>query len=166
MGREEIITQKAIAFLQENYFRDISAKSVSSTLGYSYAHLWGVFKRTTGETPQDYLTRLRIDRSKTLLGETDLTVARIATDVGYRSPIAFNKAFNKNAGTSPSAYRKAALASGIVTEEELAQCVTATPTMAAQIRNPADGHAPKGIDEGEAKVTPLKLAKGVKLNWG
>lgn len=61
---------------------------------------------------------------------------------------------------------KAALAAGIITEEELALCVTATPTLAAQIREPSDGHAPKGIEEGEAKVTPLKLAKGVRLQWG
>lgn len=61
---------------------------------------------------------------------------------------------------------KAALKAGIVTEAELAKCVTATPTLAAQVRHPADGRAPKGIEPGEAKVTPLKLAKGVKLDWG
>ncbi len=61
---------------------------------------------------------------------------------------------------------KAALKAGIVTEAELVKCVTATPTLAAQVRHPADGHAPKGIEPGEAKVTPLKPAKGVKLEWG
>lgn len=61
---------------------------------------------------------------------------------------------------------KAALKAGIVTEAELAKCVTATPTFAAQVRHPADGHAPKGIEPGEARVTPLKLATGVKLDWG
>lgn len=58
---------------------------------------------------------------------------------------------------------KAAIESGIVTEAELAKCVTALPTMAVQLRQPSDGHAPKGIEPGEARVTPLKLAKGVKL---
>ncbi len=61
---------------------------------------------------------------------------------------------------------KAALKAGIVTEAELVKCMTATPTLATQVRHPANNMTPKGIEPGEARVTPLKPAKGVKLDWG
>lgn len=61
---------------------------------------------------------------------------------------------------------KAALNAGIVTEAELAKCVMAAPTIAIRVRHSADNLTPKGIESGEARVTPLKLAKGVKVKRG
>lgn len=61
---------------------------------------------------------------------------------------------------------KSAIKAGIVTEEEIAKCVTAQPTIAVRMRNAGDSYAPEGIESGEARVTPLKLAKGVKVKRG
>jgi hypothetical protein len=61
---------------------------------------------------------------------------------------------------------EAAIKAGVVTEAEMARCVRAVPRTIAVLRDAADGRAPKGIEAGEARVTPLKLSKGVKLDWG
>ncbi len=62
-------------------------------------------KRLTGQTPQQYLQKLRLDAARQLL-ETGRhhTVARLAFNVGYRDARAFSRCFRARFGKSPSAY--------------------------------------------------------------
>lgn len=60
---------------------------------------------------------------------------------------------------------EAALAAGIINETELARCMTVVPRTSAVIRAKSSPAAPKGIQPGEARMTPLKLVKPLKLNW-
>lgn len=61
---------------------------------------------------------------------------------------------------------EAALAAGLIDAAELARCVTPVPRLAAVVRAASDSTAPKGIEPGEARVTPLELVKPLKLAWG
>lgn len=54
----------------------------------------------------EYLTMLRVQRSKELLRGSSLPVYEIANRVGYESDLAFTKTFKKYAGTTPTRYRK------------------------------------------------------------
>jgi len=56
-----------------------------------------------------YLLSLRMQRAKTLLQDQQTTIAAVATRVGYQSEVAFAAAFKREAGTSPSAWRRAAI---------------------------------------------------------
>jgi AraC family transcriptional regulator, activator of mtrCDE len=68
------------------------------------------FRDVLGETPLRYLTLWRIQRAKRLLAESDMTRDRIASMVGYESAASLSRVFEKIAGVSPSAYRRAARA--------------------------------------------------------
>jgi len=64
-----------------------------------------VFKKTTGLTFTDYLSRVRIEKAKTLLLNPHLRISEIAYDVGFQSLTHFNRMFRKIAGISPTKYR-------------------------------------------------------------
>ncbi|GGT46349.1 GlxA family transcriptional regulator [Streptomyces purpureus] len=63
------------------------------------------FGEEAGETPLAYLQAVRVRRARHLLETTDLTVATIAADVGYRDPGAFSGIFARHTGRRPREYR-------------------------------------------------------------
>ena len=65
-----------------------------------------LFRKRTGMTYQNYLTRLRIDRARRYLEETDLMVYEISERVGYSDTAYFSRVFEKTTGIRPTDYRK------------------------------------------------------------
>lgn len=66
-----------------------------------------MFREETGETPHRYLTRRRIEHACTELRRGAASVTEIALASGYRSTSQFSRAFLREVGVSPSAYRSA-----------------------------------------------------------
>jgi AraC-like DNA-binding protein len=69
----------------------------------SFARL---FKDNTGITPQQYLSRLRIDKACEMLHHTHLSIDKIAEQCGFSDRYHFSKVFSKVLGVSPGFYRK------------------------------------------------------------
>ena len=65
-----------------------------------------VFKNETGTSPTDFLTKLRIEKSKQLI-ESGESFSAVASAVGISDIYYFSKLFTKEIGMTPSAYRKA-----------------------------------------------------------
>ncbi|UGT42058.1 AraC family transcriptional regulator [Nocardia yamanashiensis] len=65
------------------------------------------FRTVLGRPPIRYLTEWRMRVAGELLGDTDLSVAAVARRVGYDAEEAFSRAFKRETGTSPSAWRNA-----------------------------------------------------------
>ena len=63
-----------------------------------------------GETFFDYINRWRIEYAKPLLADSDETVLNITYDAGFNSRSSFYKAFKKETGQTPTAYRTSARA--------------------------------------------------------
>lgn len=68
------------------------------------------FARTLGVPPMTYLTRWRMLVAAQRLRETPLPIARIAAGVGYESESTFTRAFTRERGVAPGAYRRGAAA--------------------------------------------------------
>lgn len=64
-----------------------------------------LFRASTGQSPHEYLINLRINRAKTLLKETQLSVIEIAGEVGYAYDTSFAAAFRAKTGMSPRQFR-------------------------------------------------------------
>jgi AraC-like DNA-binding protein len=71
-------------------------------------HFQRVFRRTFGETPHDFLTRLRMDQARQLLAAGDLPVTEVCLEVGYSSLGTFSSRFAALTGQSPTAFRREA----------------------------------------------------------
>ena len=69
-------------------------------------HYHRLFVHTFGETPHEFVTRLRIDRAKRLLARDRLPVTEVCFAVGYESLGSFSTLFRTMVGYSPSAYQR------------------------------------------------------------
>ncbi|MGO8586822.1 helix-turn-helix domain-containing protein, partial [Rhizobium ruizarguesonis] len=64
------------------------------------------FKKATGLSPSHYLIRQRIAKARQLLQETNISIIEIGMSVGYSSHSHFAQIFRREAGVSPSDYRR------------------------------------------------------------
>ncbi|MFH5181369.1 AraC family transcriptional regulator [Paenibacillus sp. TAB 01] len=90
--------------IDQEYMKDISLEYLSDKIGMLPKRLSAVFLQVTHQNFIDYVTEVRLDKSKQLLRDTDLKVTEIAIRVGYQ-PSYFNKIFKKFEGMTPGEYR-------------------------------------------------------------
>lgn len=92
-------------FLQASYDRPILLQDLSRQFGLVPNYLSAIFRKGTGLTPGEYLTRLRVDRAKQLMKEQPgLLLKQVAEAVGFQDPLYFSKVFKKTTGFPPSHY--------------------------------------------------------------
>ncbi|MBN1557561.1 MAG: helix-turn-helix transcriptional regulator [Lentisphaerae bacterium] len=96
---------RAIDYLETNYIRAISVKSLARDLNCSEGYLHRCFKKRTGSSPAAYLQALRIRQACFLLRHTRLTICEIGERCGYPDPAHFSRIFKNTAGKSPRAFR-------------------------------------------------------------
>ena len=96
----------ALRAMHEGMEKRWTVASLASAAGMSRSAFADLFKQVLGESPMEYLTRWRMYKAAQLLSARDLKIAQVASLVGYESDGAFNKAFKRNTGIAPGAYRK------------------------------------------------------------
>lgn len=82
-----------------------SLREMAGALFVNGSYLLRVFKRCTGMTPLSYHHRIRCQKAKELLVETDQTISEIGEAAGFVSSSHFSHIFRKTEGCSPSEYR-------------------------------------------------------------
>ena len=82
-----------------------SLSLVAETCGMSLRNFNRLFLKETGLTPKEYLQMKRIEKARSMLIETELTITDISLEVGYNSISKFIEAFKKLEGKLPSDFR-------------------------------------------------------------
>jgi len=100
------IVSKAKAYIQSNYFKDIGVDSIADNIGITPNYLSRLFREQTGVRLKDYITQLKIDKAKTLLDTSGLSIKNVAREVGYHNAKYFTKVFFKVTALTPSEYIK------------------------------------------------------------
>ncbi|MFZ6030942.1 MAG: substrate-binding domain-containing protein [Chloroflexota bacterium] len=100
------LVRKAMAYLHENYTRDVSRQELADYAGVSERHLNRCFLQETGLAPLTYLNRYRIQQAKLLLDEGSRTVTEVMGRVGFSESSYFTRMFRREVGISPSEYKK------------------------------------------------------------
>lgn len=98
--------KQAIAYIQENYDRDLNMAVVSNHISMNYSLFSALFKEYTGSNFVNYLKGIRMEEAKRLLAETDMRIIEISAKIGYENEKHFMKIFKASCGVSPSEYRK------------------------------------------------------------
>ncbi|MEJ7816022.1 MAG: AraC family transcriptional regulator [Rubrobacter sp.] len=97
---------RAREFMRHAYSHPVSLPDVAARANLSPYHFLRVYKQAYGETPHEFLTRLRIERAKTLLGRGSHNVTEACFEVGFSSLGSFSTLFAHRVGLSPSEYRR------------------------------------------------------------
>ncbi len=93
-------------YVAEHYGEPLTLEQASAVANLSPAYFSTVFKKDTGMTFLEYLSKIRMDMAKRLLKETNRTIADICGIVGYNDVRYFTKTFTKYSGLKPNEYRK------------------------------------------------------------
>lgn len=97
---------RVLVYLQERLDQDLALEHLAGIACLSPCHFHRVFKGMIGESLDDYVRRLRLERAASRLKLDSASVLSIALDAGYSSHEAFTRAFRVAFGVPPSAYRK------------------------------------------------------------
>ena len=98
--------QNIIQYLNENYHHKITISKICEIFALNRTSLAEKFKKNTGMTLVNYLTKIRIHMACTLLRDTSLLIYEIMLRVGYEDATHFGRSFRKLVGKPPSKYRK------------------------------------------------------------
>ena len=97
---------RTLALMHEQPAHDWSIDELGRRVGLSRSALHERFALMVGMPPMQYLAQWRMQAAARLLLETRASVAAIALDVGYDSEAAFARAFKRQAGKPPAAWRR------------------------------------------------------------
>lgn len=96
---------KILDYIEKNYGKKLQAQDICSELYISTTTFFKVFKRNSGETFVEYLTRFRLEKAKIFLKTTTRSIPDISESVGIKDPYYFNKVFKKYTGVTAQQYR-------------------------------------------------------------
>jgi AraC-like DNA-binding protein len=97
---------RALGLMHQLPGHDWTVDELAVKVGLSRSALAQRFAGLVGQPPMQYLTRWRITIAAQRLRTERASVARIAGDVGYDSEAAFNRAFKRELGATPAAWRR------------------------------------------------------------
>lgn len=104
-NKDKSIIRDIESYIQDNYQSNISINAIASSVYLTPQYLCKLYKKETGETVNDYITKVRIEQSKRLLRDRRYKLYEIAEKVGYNDANYYARVFKKITGLNPSEYR-------------------------------------------------------------
>lgn len=103
---EPLLIKKALQYIDQNFNKNITLESVAKYVHLNPQYFSKYFKNAMNMNFVDYVSKMRINYSKKLLSETDLSINVISLKAGYMDCSYFCKVFKKYEGISPHKYRE------------------------------------------------------------
>lgn len=100
------LAESAVAIIQEEFPFLEGMDELAQRLEVSKAHLIRTFTRAVGISPGKYLTHVRVEYAKLLLGDEDVSITYVAEAAGFANANYFAKVFRRETGMSPSEFLK------------------------------------------------------------
>ena len=97
-------------FIDANLEEDLSLAEIAEVADLSQFHFARSFRKTTGQTPQQYLMEQRIERAKQLLSTDDLPLVEVSLRTGFKNQSHFTTLFRKFTNLTPKLWRELKLA--------------------------------------------------------
>lgn len=98
--------ERSKAYMEERYVEEITIHQLAAIAELSPKYYVDLFKKTYGISALDHLTKLRMNKAKLLMIQSDRLLKDIASEVGYSDPFYFSRKFKQTFGLSPSQYMK------------------------------------------------------------
>jgi AraC family transcriptional regulator len=93
-------------FVQAHLCQDVSLEALAQQAGFSPYYFARLFRRTTGESPHQFVLRQRIECAQRLLNQGEMPLAQVALASGFANQSHFTHAFKRHCGLTPRGYRQ------------------------------------------------------------
>ena len=103
---ENAVVSRTLQYIADHVYSKLSVSSVAEDVGISSSHLTALFHRQMGISPGEYIRRVKLEESKTLIREGKMNFSQIAALLKYSSIHHFSRQFKDNFGISPSDYAR------------------------------------------------------------
>jgi len=100
------ILQRVLDKMRADLATNLDLHTIAAESGYSRTHFLRTFRASTGYSPHQWLTHLRIEEAKTLLQKASNSLIDIALDCGFSSHGHFSNIFRRIVGITPREYRR------------------------------------------------------------
>jgi AraC-like DNA-binding protein len=97
--------EKAIAYIDKNYRDRLSADHLAIECNISKQKLQAGFQEMTGMTVHSYILKVRVEKAKQMLADTDKPVKSIAAAMGFKRPSHFIFTFKEHTSLTPCEFR-------------------------------------------------------------
>ena len=93
-------------YIEKNYAASMTVSDICQRFGISYSNFYRLFKKETGMTFQKYLSKIRLNKARKYIVESNYSLSEIAKFTGFYDEFHLSSSFKKLTGSSPSSYRK------------------------------------------------------------
>ncbi len=93
-------------YIDNHYYENMTINNLAQMMHYNEYYFMKIFKQYTGKTFISYINEIRIEKSKYLILNTDLSITEIATKVGFNNTSYYIKKFQHLQGITPHKFRK------------------------------------------------------------
>ena len=104
-AHDDQVVRSAQLYIEENYAEKVSFSTVSKKFAVGRRNFDRRFIRATGNTPVEYLQRVRVESAKKLLESTQKQISEVMFEAGYSDVKAFREVFRKITGLTPLDYK-------------------------------------------------------------
>jgi YesN/AraC family two-component response regulator len=95
----------AVQYINEHFMEPLTLKGMASIAGLTPNYFSNLFTKEMRQNFISYLNRIRVEKAKRLLAETDLLVYEVAQQVGFEDEAYFCRMFKKITGQRPKSWR-------------------------------------------------------------
>lgn len=101
-----VYVKHAVEYMTYHYDEKLKINDLADFIGINRSYLTSSFKKHMGCSPQEFLINLRVEKAKSLLKKTDMSINAVSNAVGYPDQLAFSKVFKQHCGMSPRMYKE------------------------------------------------------------
>ncbi|WP_426349033.1 helix-turn-helix domain-containing protein [Alloiococcus sp. CFN-8] len=102
---KRIIIHDAVEYIKQNYDCRLTLKEISEYVCISPSYLSRIFKQKTGNSLNNFINAIRVEKAKALLDNTDYKVCEVCEKSGFLSAKYFSQVFKKLEGMTPMEYK-------------------------------------------------------------
>lgn len=95
-----------VEVVQAKIDEDLTLEQMADSVNLSVAHFSQMFRRSTGQSPHQFVLRSRVERAKEILRAADSRVLDVAVACGFKTQQHFARVFRQLCGVSPTEYRR------------------------------------------------------------